>query len=74
MGVDGNNEEALYTYASIFYDGEGLNINKPEAARYFKMSTDNGNTNSIHVNSNMVQIVTFQKQLDTAKFLQIMEI
>lgn len=40
---DNGNYDAMYYYAKMLYEGDGVEVNKKEASRYFKMSVDKGN-------------------------------
>ena len=37
----------MFNYAAILKDGDGISMNKKEAARYFKMAADKGQENAI---------------------------
>lgn len=44
-----NNDDpySMYIYACALYNGDGIEINKEEAAKFFKMSADKGNVKSM---------------------------
>lgn len=43
MSADQGNAGAPYRYGLCLFSGSGVEQNKPEAARFLKMSADNGN-------------------------------
>lgn len=46
--TDNGNAESMYKYAIKLENGDGIAVNKREAARYYKMASDNGNKNAMN--------------------------
>lgn len=47
MSADNGNPYAMYFYGIFLLTGEGLDLNKKEAAVYLKKSADNGNIHAM---------------------------
>lgn len=47
MAADKGHNDSINTYGNILLNGEGVTIDKTEAAKYFKLGADNNHLDSI---------------------------
>lgn len=48
LPLKGKDPFAAFNYAKLLCDGEGVAVNKPEAAKYLRMAADAGDADSQH--------------------------
>ena len=48
MAADKGNSDAMYNYATMLSDGEGIERNSSEAIKYYKMAVDKGNLKAMY--------------------------
>ena len=46
--VNLDDADSMYLYGILLYNGDGIEVNKKEAAKYFKASSEKGNINSMY--------------------------
>lgn len=49
MAADGGYHPPMYSYALMLSKGDGIDMDKAEAAKYFKMAADKGNSDAMHI-------------------------
>ena len=47
MSADKGDTQSMLRYALMLNDGDGVNVDRNEAARYLKMAADQGNPDAI---------------------------
>ena len=52
--ADKGDSEAMYLYAVMLYNGEGIEVNKEEAAKYYQMAAEKGHIGSMNNYANML--------------------
>lgn len=54
MTADKGNQNAMHIFAMILYQGDGVSVNKKEAANYFKKAADNGVSTAMFCYAEMI--------------------
>ena len=54
MAIDKGNTVAMNNYANMLKKGDGIPVDKTEAARYYKMAVGKGNADAMNNYANML--------------------